>query len=162
MSTFAKITYHIVFSTKCRTPIIQNSFEKSFMSILEEQFAQNGCLIEIGGIEDHIHILANLPTTKSISDAIRDIKANSSKWINQLPEQRNRFEWQKGYGVFSVSYSQIEAAQLYIQNQKEHHKNTTFEEEYIKFLKVHNIAFEKNICLKMRMLGDLNNQLTLV
>jgi putative transposase len=79
--------------------------------------AQNGHLIEIGGVEDHVHLLANLAPTKAVSDSIREIKANASKWSNELFDQRSRFEWQKGYGAFSVSYSQIESIRHYIQNQ---------------------------------------------
>ena len=104
--------------------------------------AQNGHLIEIGGIEDHIHILTNLSHSKAISDSIRDIKANTSKWVNEFSNQTNRFEWQKGYGAFSVSYSQIDSVRHYIQIQREHHQTKTFKEEYIQFLQLHDIAFE--------------------
>ncbi len=105
--------------------------------------AQNGHLIEIGGTKDHIHLLANLPPTKAISDSIREIKLNASKWCNELPEKSCKFEWQKGYGAFTVSFSQIESVRHYIQNQQEHHRTKTFEEEYIKMLELHNIVFER-------------------
>ena len=85
MSTFTKLSYHIVFSTKHRSKLIAESFcERLYEYIGGIIRAKNGHLIEIGGIEDHIHILANLSPTKSISDTIRDIKANSSKWKNEL------------------------------------------------------------------------------
>jgi putative transposase len=143
MSTFTKLTYHIVFSTKYRAPLICDPFcEQLYEYIGGIIRAQNGHLIEIGGIEDHVHLLANLPPTKSISDAIREIKANSSKWSNECLKHMIRFEWQKGYGTFSVSYSQIEAVRHYIQNQREHHQAKTFEEEYMTLLKLHHVEFE--------------------
>jgi REP element-mobilizing transposase RayT len=132
-----------VFSTKYRSPLIQPEFQKRLYEYIGGIIrAQNGHLIEIGGIEDHIHLLTNLSPTKAISDSIREIKANASKWSNELFSQANRFEWQKGYGAFSVSYSQIESVRHYIQNQREHHQTKTFEEEYIKFLELHSIVFE--------------------
>ena len=105
--------------------------------------AQKGLLIEIGGIEDHIHLLVGISPTKPISDAIREIKANSSKWVNELFELSERFEWQKGYGAFTVSYSHQQLVKNYIQNQKEHHHKKSFKEEYIALLKSHDITFEE-------------------
>ena len=143
MSTFTKLTYHIVFSTKYRRPLINETFQKRLYEYIGGIIrAQKGHLIEIGGIEDHIHLLVNLHPTKAISDSIRDIKANASKWSNELPKQKDRFEWQKGFGAFSVSYSQIDPIRQYIQNQNEHHKTKSFEEEFIQFLKLHKITFE--------------------
>ena len=120
-------------------PVLQKRLYEYIGGIIR---AQNGHLIEIGGIEDHIHILTNLSHSKAISDSIRDIKANTSKWVNEFSNQTNRFEWQKGYGAFSVSYSQIDSVRHYIQNQREHHQTKTFKEEYIQFLQLHDIAFE--------------------
>ena len=142
MSTFTKLSYHIVFSTKYRSKSIAESFSERLYEYIGGIIrAKNGHLIEIGGVEDHVHLLANLSPTKSISDTIREIKANASKWRNELPENAALFEWQKGYGAFTVSYSQIESVRHYIQNQREHHRTKTFEEEYIAFLKLHNIEF---------------------
>jgi REP element-mobilizing transposase RayT len=144
MSTFTKLAYHIVFSTKYRHPLIHNTLQKRLYEYIGGIIrAQNGHLIEIGGVEDHIHLLANLSSTKAVSDSVREIKANASKWSNELPEQTSRFEWQKGYGAFTVSYSQVESVRHYIQNQREHHRAKTFEEEYIQFLELHDIAFER-------------------
>src|ERR1700761_8574961 len=107
MNTFTKLTYHIVFSTKYRKPLI--TIEKDFQKRLYEYIggiikAQNGHLLEIGGVDDHVHLLAGLSSKKSISDTIREIKANASKWINELSRLGSglmqRFEWQKGYGAF--------------------------------------------------------------
>jgi putative transposase len=144
MSTFTKLIYHIIFSTKNRYPLIQNTFQKRLYEYIGGIIrAQDGHLIEIGGIEDHVHILVALSPKKSLSDTIRDIKANASRWSNELPEATQRFEWQKGYGAFTVSYSQVEHVRKYIQNQREHHQTKTFKEEYIRYLELHNITFER-------------------
>jgi putative transposase len=154
MSTFTQLTYHVVFSTKYRQPLIQTALQKRLYEYIGGIIrAQNGHLIEIGGIEDHIHLLANLSPTTAISDSIRDIKANASKWSNELFDLTSRFEWQKGYGAFSVSYSQIESVCHYIQNQRIHHRTKTFEEEYIKFLELHNIAFEHRYLFEAEYYG---------
>jgi REP element-mobilizing transposase RayT len=93
-------------------------------------------------VADHVHILAHLSPTLAVADVVRDVKANSSKWINDLPDIASLFEWQKGYGVFTVSYSQIDSVQSYIRNQEEHHKTKSFQDEYIEFLKRHNIEWQ--------------------
>ena len=88
-----------MFSTKYRQPLIQTAFQKRLYEYIGGIIrAQNGHLIEISGVEDHIHLLANLSAKKAISDSIREIKSNSSKWSNELPDKKSRFEWQKGYG----------------------------------------------------------------
>jgi len=144
MGAFAKLIYHVVFSKKYRRKTIDDGrCEPLYEYIGGIIRGQKGHLIEIGGVEDHIHILANLSPVTALSNAIRDIKANSSKWVNDLKKTRDRFEWQKGYGAFTVSYSQIDSVRHYIQNQREHHRRQTFEEEYIEFLNRHDIPFER-------------------
>jgi REP element-mobilizing transposase RayT len=145
MGTFTKLTYHVVFGTKYRRKSIDSEVaEQLYLQYIGGIIrAQNGHLIEIGGVEDHVHILANLSAANSVSDSIRDIKANSSKWVGELNKKRDRFEWQKGYAAFTVSYSHIELASRYIRNQAEHHRTRSFEEEYIEFLQRHNIQFER-------------------
>lgn len=103
--------------------------------------AKKGELIQIGGMPDHVHIFARLSPTLAVADVIRDIKANSSKWMNELPNRTSLFEWQIGYGAFTVSYDRIEAVRNYIRNQEEHHRQKSFQEEYIDFLERHNISF---------------------
>ena len=143
MSTFTKFAYHIIFSTKGRYPLIDPGLQENLYRYVGGIIrAKKGYLIEIGGIEDHVHALASLSPTKPVSDVIRDIKANASRWMNEQT-RTCRFEWQKGYGAFTVSYSHIELVRKYIQNQKEHHKKQTFENEYMGFLQLHDIPFEK-------------------
>ena len=109
MGTYSKLIYHIVFSTKYRQPSIRESIRERLYDYIGGTIrGMKGNLIEIGGVEDHIPILAGLTPVIAVSDAVRDIKANASKWANDIPEIKSRFEWQKGYGAFAVSYSQIE------------------------------------------------------
>ncbi len=105
--------------------------------------AKKGHLIEVGGVADHIHLLTHLSPTFSISDTIRDIKGSSSAWVNAEKISEKHFEWQKGYGAFTVSYSNCDAVQKYIQNQEEHHRQRTFGQEYMEFLERHEIKFER-------------------
>ena len=109
MGTYSKLTYHIVFSTKYRQTSIREPIQERLYEYIGGTIrALKGNLIEIGGVEDHVHITAGLAPVIAVSDAVRDIKANASKWANDIPEIKSRFEWQKGYGAFAVSYSQIE------------------------------------------------------
>ena len=93
----------------------------------------------IGGIEDHVHILLELPPTLAVAKAILTIKSNSSKWVNELGRS---FAWQKGYAAFSVSASNIAAVERYIKNQERHHQKMTFEDEFMGFLRKHGVTFD--------------------
>lgn len=144
MSTFTKLTYHIVFATKHRTPLITDDLQTRLYEYIGGIVrAKKGHLIEVGGVADHIHLLTHLSPKFSISDTIRDIKGSSSAWVNAEKRSEHHFEWQKGYGAFTVSYSNCDAVQKYIQNQEEHHRQRTFEEEYMEFLERHEIKFER-------------------
>lgn len=142
MGSYSQLNYHIVFATKYRHPSIKSEFkDKLYEYIGGTLRAKKGQLIEIGGVEDHVHLLARLPPTLAVSDMTRDIKANASKWINEQDQIKRTFEWQIGYSVFTVSYSHVDTVREYIQNQEEHHKKMTFQEEYQAFLTRHGIKF---------------------
>jgi putative transposase len=142
MASFTQLTYHIVFATKYRRRTINDNVrERLYEYIGGTLRAKKGNLIEIGGTADHVHILARLSPSLAVANVVRDVKANSSKWMNEQVETTLQFEWQKGYGAFTVSYSNMQSVQNYIQHQKEHHQTKTFQEEYIDFLKRHNIEF---------------------
>ncbi len=144
MSTYTKLTYHVVFSTKYRRKSILETFRERLYEYIGGTIrAKKGHLIEIGGIEDHVHILLNLSPMNAVADSIRDIKANASRWVNERIECPSRFEWQKGYSAFTVSYSQVDSVRHYIRDQREHHRERTFEEEYVAFLERHQIGFER-------------------
>ncbi len=99
--------------------------------------------IKLEEVNDHVHLLATLPRTLSISSLLEEIKKNSSKWIKTKGKNYLDFSWQKGFGAFSVSVSQQNAVTNYISNQKAHHKILSFQEEYRKLLLLHNIPFDE-------------------
>ena len=154
MSTFSKLSYHVVFGTKYRQKSIDDSIQIQLYKYIGGIVRNiGGSMIQIGGVEDHIHVLTNLPPSKSVSNCIRDIKANSSRWINELPETKSTFAWQKGYGAFTVSFSQIPIVTRYIENQKTHHLKMTFKQEYLAMLKRHQIPFEDKYLFEAENLG---------
>ena len=143
MGSYTKLTYHVVFGTKRRIKSIREQIREPLYRYISEVIRdRSGHLFEIGGIEDHLHVLANFSPARSVSNMVRDIKANAARWANGLTETKNRLEWQKGYSAFTVSHSNIESVRAYILNQREHHRTRTFEEEYTEFLKRHQIEFD--------------------
>jgi len=138
--TFTRNHLHVVFSTKERQKLIPENFQPRVWKYITGVF-QNIDLIPVavGGMEDHLHILFHLPPSRSLADAMRVIKTNSSKWMN---EHQAQFTWQDGYGAFGVSESNIPAVVKYIHSQKQHHRKMTFEDEYLAFLKKHKIDFD--------------------
>lgn len=133
--SMVKIWIHIVFGTKERQPMIKSSFENDLYNhikiLLEEDF---DCEVKIiNGTADHIHLLLLQNQKYSISEIVKNIKGNSSHWINQSGFMSIKFSWQTGYGAFSISESMEETVERYIENQKEHHKKITFAEEYRQF-----------------------------
>jgi REP element-mobilizing transposase RayT len=99
--------------------------------------------IEIGGVEDHVHILLSLPATMSIAKALQLIKGGSSKWVHETFREHRLFAWQEKYGAFSVSESRVDSIIQYIKNQQEHHRKMTFQEEFLALLKKHRIEFDE-------------------
>lgn len=104
-------------------------------------------LIEIGGMPDHVHMLIEFSLPDKFSQFIRDLKSCSSSWIHQTFPQKQKFAWQEGYGSFSVSYSEIEKVQNYIQNQETHHTDQTFDQEYLRFLNRYKIKYDERFVL---------------
>jgi len=136
--------HHCVFSTKERRPMITPTLRERLWPFLGGIARQNKMTaIEIGGAEDHVHILLSLPSTISIAKALQLIKGGSSKWVHEtFPEQR-LFGWQVKYGSFSVSVSQLDKIIEYIKQQAEHHRKMTFEEEFVALLKKHRIQYDE-------------------
>ena len=100
-----------------------------------------GIAFEINGIEDHVHLLVKVPPTVKLSDFVRDLKANSSKWVNE--NTNGKFAWQRRYGAFTVSESQFEIVRNYIRRQEEHHKKFDFKQEFESLLKANNIKIDE-------------------
>ncbi len=143
-NTYTNLLYHIIFSTKNRLPLICESFQPDLYQYIGGTIrGERGILIEIGGMPDHIHLLAKFKTNIAISDMLRIIKANSSKWINEHWDNEQRFAWQDGYGAFTVSESQLPHVVQYIRSQKSHHQKKTFQHEYLEFLKQHNVDYDE-------------------
>lgn len=135
---------HCVFSTKERRPIITAALQKRLFSYIGGiARANNMVLIAVGGIEDHIHLLILLPKTMSISKAMQLIKGGSSKWIHDTFPEHRLFEWQEGYGAFSVSASGKARVIDYINNQREHHRKRDLKSEFTAFLKAHDIDYDE-------------------
>ena len=139
-STHTNLLFHIVYSTKYRKNLIaadtQERLYEYIGGIIRDQ---RGKLIEIGGMPDHVHVLARLSPTLAISDVLRITKANSSKWFNETIRPMAPFAWQRGFCAFSVSASNVDQVRDYIANQEEHHKTLAFKDEYRELLQRHGI-----------------------
>ena len=144
MHSFVSCLMHCVFSTKERrrliTPVLQDRLYPYLGGIARENKMK---ALSIGGVEDHVHALVSIPSTISIAKAVQLLKGNSSKWIHETFPNQRLFEWQEGYGAFSISVSGLEDMKRYIQSQKQHHANLSFREELIVFLEKHGIEHEK-------------------
>ena len=138
-----------MFSTKERRPFLTPKIRERLWPFLGGIAKQNKMkAIEIGGVEDHVHILLSLPATMPIAKAMQLIKGGSSKWIHEtFPDQRS-FNWQEEYGAFTVSASQLDAVIRYIKNQEEHHRKVTFQEEFLSLLKKHKIEYDERYLWK--------------
>ncbi|MBR3927069.1 MAG: transposase [Akkermansia sp.] len=133
--TYSNIYLHIIFHTKnIEVPIEENDLPEVFRYIGGVIRSSSGTAYVVGGRSDHIHILTSLPHTISLSDFVRGIKANTSRWIKSIHPRYKNFSWQAGYGAFSVSESCKETVINYILNQKEHYKIVSAYDEYLLFL----------------------------
>ena len=143
-STLSNLVYHVIFSTKNREPLINpklcNALYGHIGGIIKSESA---ILLQIGGMPDHIHIVLKLKPVHSLSEIMKKLKGCSSKWVNEQAFLNERFSWQEGYGAFTVSESQIGAVVQYVKNQKSHHQNFTYKEEFTQFLKHHRVEFEE-------------------
>jgi len=135
---------HIVFAVKNREALISRDIRQRLYDYIGGIFKSEGCsIIAAGGTADHIHLLASLNTTESIADLIRAVKAGSSKWIHETFRDRQKFSWQEGYGLFSVSYSNVETVKNYIAGQEAHHSVVSFRDELIAFFRKHNVPYNE-------------------
>jgi len=135
---------HITFSTKNRFPFIDKNIENEIFSYIAGicknlEFTP----IKIGGYKDHIHILCILSRKTTLMKFIEQVKSHSSLWIKKKGKEYEKFYWQKGYGSFSVNPTEIDIVVQYIENQENHHKTKTFQEEYLAFLKKYKIEYDE-------------------
>ena len=148
-NTYTQIHIHFVFAVTHRYGIINATWKDELYKYITGVIQKNTHkLICINGMPDHVHILAGVRPTQSISDLMQDIKGNSSKWINEKRLVAGKFEWQEGYGAFSYGKSQIKDVIRYIENQEHHHKKKSFLEEYRDFLNAFEIDFDERYIFK--------------
>jgi putative transposase len=135
---------HFVWSTAGREPWIAREWSDDLYAYIGGVLnKKNAKLVCAGGISDHIHLYASLPSTISIADAVNAMKANSSRWIHETIQGKAAFAWQKGYGAFSVSKSAEQGVRKYISNQETHHKRHSFQNEFLALLRKHEIEYDE-------------------
>ena len=137
---------HVIFSTKYRKNLIAKEWRDDLFAYMGGTAREHqATILASGGTEDHVHLLVNIHPSFAVADTVRHIKANASRWVNKNhPLKRNRkFQWQREYGAFSVSQSLSAKVKRYVRNQEEHHKKKSFKEEYLEFLRRHEIEFDE-------------------
>lgn len=140
--SLSRVYLHVIFSTKDREkdlmPKIRDKLHSYIGGTLNDLDCQS---IAIGGMADHVHLLFCLGRTITMADVVKQVKANSTLWLKR--QLGCNFAWQRGYAVFSLSKSQVEEVRKYIENQEEHHRVRTFQEEYRTFLKLYDVSFDE-------------------
>ena len=148
MSTYTQILYQIVFGTKNRQMVLAKNKRDDLYKYISGVLANKKChLYRIGGVEDHIHIVTHLHPTVALSSLVKDIKLSSSEYIKQHNLFPNFKGWQEGYGAFTYTVKQKDVLIEYVKNQEEHHRIKTFDEEYLEFLKEHEIDYDERYVL---------------
>lgn len=146
--TYTALHYHIVFATKDRVssirPELQTRLYEYIGGIVR---GENGSLMAIGGMPDHIHLLASFHPRTCLADMLRRIKANSSKWVHENVPGMQAFAWQSGYAAFTVSQSILGDVEAYVLNQQKHHASLSFEDEFLAFLQRHGIRYDERYVL---------------
>lgn len=135
---------HIVFSTKHREPLIHQPIEEELHRYIGGICNNLECTpVKVGGYTDHVHVLCILSKKLPLIKLLEEVKSHSSKWIKTKDNKLKNFYWQDGYGAFSVNPYEIEVVKTYIENQHEHHRTKTFQEEYIGFLKKYQVEYDE-------------------
>jgi putative transposase len=143
-NTYTSLHYHVIFSTKNREPWIAPDIEQRIWRFIGGiARGHDMTALQVGGVEDHIHALVTAPPTIAPAQIAQVLKGVSSKWIHEEFPSLKNFGWQDGYGAFTVSKSIIPEVIKYIQDQREHHRNKTFKEEYLQFLKANGIDYDE-------------------
>ena len=141
----AQIYVHLVFSTKERQPfLLDDAFRKrthTYLAGICKQ--QESPSVAIGGVADHVHILSRLGRTMDVATLVREIKRDSSKWIKENNSKLQEFHWQAGYGAFSISPSHVDALVRYIENQEEHHRTVSFQDEFRRICKKYRVEIDE-------------------
>ena len=149
-NTYSQIYLQIVISVNGRQNLLHKSWRKKLFTYMAGIVnSKNHKCITINGVADHVHLFIGLIPSEAISDLVRDVKNNSSNFINDNKLVNGKFSWQAGYGVFSYSQSNISNVFQYISNQEEHHKSISFKDEYVKFLNEYQISYQDKYLFEM-------------
>jgi putative transposase len=144
MHTFTSSLFHCVWSTKDRRPVLTPEIQARLWPYLGGIARANKMkALAIGGVADHVHALVSIPAAVSLSKAVQLLKGNSSKWLHEEFRELWSFSWQEGYGAFSIAVSGVADTVAYINSQPEHHRQKSFQEEFIAFLKKHGIEYDE-------------------
>jgi putative transposase len=147
--SLSKLYVHIIFHVKYDSCLIKLEDEQELYSYIGGVIKISKSIpININGIENHVHILCIMSKNISLADLLEDIKRSSSRWIKTRGIHYDDFAWQGGYSGYSVSPSKVETVNRYIENQKNHHKHQTFQEEYIQFLNEHGVDYKEEYLWK--------------
>ena len=142
--SLAKVYLHVIFSTKNREPVLLDAWRDELFDVLGGTANNLGCQsLIVGGVADHVHMLFQLGRTITIADAVGKIKSTSSLWVNQTHRGTVLFHWQSGYGVFSVSQSNVEALRGYIRTQPARHKTQSFQDEFREWLRKYEVEWDE-------------------
>jgi len=148
-NTYTQIHIQTVFAVQNRQSLIGDEWKDELFKYITAIIQNNDHkLLQINGMPDHVHIIFGLRPVQSLSDLMKHVKQDSSKWINQNKLANGKFSWQQGYGAFSYSKSQLPRVIKYIQNQQEHHKTKTFREEYLALLEAHGVDYDERYIFK--------------
>lgn len=142
--SLSKIYIHLIFHIKTTSPTIRDAELQRVHSYIGQLVNTTGCrVIRVGGTGDHVHILFLLAKTVCVANVVEEVKRNSSRWIKSIDPYYGKFEWQCGYGIFSVSQSVVDKTIQYIRQQREHHQKRSYKDEYIDFLRLYNIEYDE-------------------
>ncbi len=143
--SLAKVYLHLVFSTKHRTPFLQDQDLRSEVHAYLSGICRDvdAPALRIGGVEDHVHLLCYMSRTLTIADLVQVLKKESSKWLKTKGEHLATFHWQVGYGAFSASPSHVDALCEYIAGQEAHHRGETFQDEYRRLLTKYDVEYDE-------------------
>jgi putative transposase len=146
--TYSNLLSHVVFSTKDRKPLIDAELKPRLLGYINGIVDESGGkVLALNAMPDHLHMLWKLPPTSSLSDSLRVVKTNSSRWVHDTWGSQKSFAWQTGYGAFSVSRSNVSAVANYVEQQESHHRKRTFQEEFIELLVKHGIDYDPKYVL---------------
>ncbi len=148
-NTFTQIHIHIVFAVKGRQSLINDAWKSDLYKYMTAIVQNNGHkVLQINGVSDHVHLLIGLRPSQALSDLVKLVKQDTSRWINQNLLTNHRFSWQAGYGAFSYSQDRLPYVIKYIQNQEVHHKKESFQDEFLSLLRENDMEYDPRFLFK--------------